>query len=303
MSQGARVVTCYVLRKPHESISRGGKTIYQVWIVIEVLPVGEDALSEPETDPVLDADAAEKLSERLREAVAEVVAGRIEGVVWKTDDGSEEQVADFVAGLRDVVKTLVQTPLASLAAGVGVPAPIARFSAEVSATLVLKPVLEPVESALHALEVAVIALGSMTGLPHPLVITCVKHLAQDELGSALTSAINQIMKPSDAQALDDKQSTAGRSGKESFQMKSPHASAAVPLLPSNSPFGDVPTLTSREPHASTNEQDHNSGISSGASYGRARGGAVQMTAEEENQAATAREENRSGSARGDLSAM
>jgi hypothetical protein len=142
-----------------------------------------------------------KSGERLKETVAEVLAGRLEGAVWKTiDDLSEDQIAGLLAGLPDVVKTLAEQPLDILGDAAGFPAPVVSLGADVTATLVLKPVLEPLQSAVHFLEVAGIVLGLATGM-HPLVLTCVKHLAYDELGETLTHAFEQIMSPADARAL------------------------------------------------------------------------------------------------------
>jgi hypothetical protein len=52
----------------------------------------------------------------------------------------------------------------------------------VSATLLLKPVLEPLERVVHAFEVAGIVVRVVTVL-HPLTVICAKHLAHDKLGS------------------------------------------------------------------------------------------------------------------------
>jgi hypothetical protein len=62
----------------------------------------------------------------------------------------------------------------------------------VSATLLLKPVLEPLERAVHAVEVAGIVVGLVMGL-HPLAVICAKHLAHDELGSAMATGARQLI--------------------------------------------------------------------------------------------------------------
>ena len=74
---------------------------------------------------------------------------------------------------------------------------------DVAATLVLSPVLKPVENGLHTLEVVGIVVGLVTGL-HPLVIACAKHLAHDEFGSTVATGIKQAIQSPGAQALDDK---------------------------------------------------------------------------------------------------
>lgn len=83
----------------------------------------------------------------------------------------------------------------------GLPAPAASFSTDVVTTALLKPVLEPVESAVHAFEVAAIVIGLLAGL-HPLVITCVKHLAHDELGSALSGAFEHLLSQAGVRASE-----------------------------------------------------------------------------------------------------
>ena len=139
--------------------------------------------------------------ERLKEALAESTADRIVEMVWKMDDSlSDGQIADLAASLPDSVKTLVQGQLNNLARpGRGFSSPVASFGADVTATLVLSPVLKPVEDGLP-LEVVGIVTGLVTGL-HPLVITCAKYLAHDELGSMLATAIKRAMKSPSAQTF------------------------------------------------------------------------------------------------------
>ena len=213
MSQNVMRVTCFVCRRKRRRRGSGDKDAgtYKVWLILELRLKKEVSPDrEPSVDPALGADDAEKLGERLREAIAESVAGQVEEMVWTTaDDLSDEQVTDFIAGLPDAVKTLVEQSLDSLAGAAGVPAPVALLGADVTAILLLKPVLEPIEDAVHALEVVGIVIGLVAGL-HPLVITCVKHLAHDELGSVLTNAFQWVIRPSDAGALDDQPSAPNR---------------------------------------------------------------------------------------------
>lgn len=203
MVRNVATVTWYVSRRKRRGLRPGkeDEVTYQVWLVLAVCPEVADTASEPAVNHCLDVGTGHKAGERLKEAVAEVLAGRLEGVVWKTtDDLSEEQVAGLLAGLPDMVKTLALKPLDMLGDAAGLPALVVSLGADVTATLVLEPVLEPLQSTVRVLEVVGIVLGLVTGL-HPLVITCVKHLAYDELGDALTRAFEQVMSPPDAQAL------------------------------------------------------------------------------------------------------
>ena len=135
-------------------------------------------------------------------------------MVWKIGDGlSDKEIADLVASLPDSVKTLVQEQLDGLAQVAGVPAPVASLGADVTANLVLSPVLRPVENDLHTLEVVGIVVGLVTGL-HPLAIICAKHLAHDELNSMLATAIKQAMSSPSTETLDGMPSVAERSATE-----------------------------------------------------------------------------------------
>jgi hypothetical protein len=73
---------------------------------------------------------------------------------WEIDDLSDDQIASLVANLPDLVKSLLAEPLRWIASAAGAPASAAAFGADVLATLLLKPVLEPLERVVHALEVA-----------------------------------------------------------------------------------------------------------------------------------------------------
>lgn len=105
--------------------------------------------------------------------------------------------------------TLISKPLDSLATAAGISAPVASFGADVTATMLLEPIVGPVEKSVHFLEVAGIVIGLATGL-QSLVVICVKHLAHDEFGNALTGAfkqfINQITGSTDARTVDEHQS-------------------------------------------------------------------------------------------------
>ena len=139
-------------------------------------------------------EAAENLRERLRQAVAESAACLIEEMIWKiADDPSEaEQVASLIADLPDAVKTQAWRLLEGPAGAAGVPAFAAVPASDIVTAVLLDPILEPVEDALHVLEVVGVVIGMAVGL-HPLVITCVEHLAFDQIGSALTTAIKRMM--------------------------------------------------------------------------------------------------------------
>ena len=193
MSQIVVNVTLYLSRRKRRGSFPGekGEITDQVWLVIEVRPADE-ACAGSEVNPAQLATGGETFDEQLREAVAESLADRVEEEFWEIDDFSPDQLASLVANLPDLVKSLAAEPLRTLASAVGVSAPAAAFGADVSATMLLKPLLEPLERTVHAVEVAMILVGLVTGL-HPLTVICAKHLAHDELGSALAAAPRRLM--------------------------------------------------------------------------------------------------------------
>ena len=150
MGQNVMRVTCFVCRRKwrRRGSSDEDEITYQVWLILELRLEKEISPDHDlSVDPALGVPDAEKLGERLKEAIAESVAGQVEELVWTTaDDLSDEQVAGLIAGLPDAVKTLVEQSLDSLAGTAGVPAPMALLGADVTATRLLKPVLEPIET-------------------------------------------------------------------------------------------------------------------------------------------------------------
>lgn len=173
---------------------RKDEDTYQVWLVVELcLAEGAWAVPGSVVGPVPGV-GAEGLRERLRQALAESVADPVEEMLWKIADGSsEEEVAGLIADLPDDVKTQARRLLEGPAAAAGVPALAAVPTSAIVTSVLLDPILEPVEDGLHALEVVGVVIGMAVGL-HPLVITCLEHLAFDQVGSALTTAIEHMMK-------------------------------------------------------------------------------------------------------------
>jgi hypothetical protein len=120
------------------------------------------------------------------------MADHVEEKIWKADNLSDDQAATLVINLPGTLRSLAAAPLASLASGDGVPGPAASFGADVAAAALLKPVLGPVDGLIHAFEVAGVIVALLTGV-HPLVVTCVKYLAHDEIGSLLSRAFERVL--------------------------------------------------------------------------------------------------------------
>jgi hypothetical protein len=196
VSRHAVIVTLYRRRRrrPASVSDRRDEDTYQVWLFLDLsLAEGAGAVPGSVVGPVPGADA-EGLRERLWQAVAESVADPVEEMLWKIADGSsQEQVSGLIADLPDSVKTQARRLLEGPAAAAGVPALAAVPTSAIVTSVLLDPILEPVEDGLHALEVVGVVIGMAIGL-HPLVITCLEHLAFDQVGSALTTAIKHMMK-------------------------------------------------------------------------------------------------------------
>ena len=192
MSQNVVIVTYYPgRRKRVPSADYTG----EMWVVAEVWPAADAPVpSQRSVDWPLDAAYAGELGEQLRKAVADVLAGRVEGLVWKADDLSEDQLAGFIAGLPDRLQTLADQPLDALGRGLGMPTLAASLTSAVAGTMLFEPVREPVENTVHGLEVAGVVIGLLTG-GHGLVLICVKHLAHDMLGDLLSNAFGRLIEP------------------------------------------------------------------------------------------------------------
>jgi hypothetical protein len=170
--------------------SDGGYT-YEIWVV--AIPrqraVGGELSAESGSGPGMD----------LKQAVANVSAARVVGAIWRIDDLAEGQAATLI-GMPEKLKGLVDEPLGAAAGVIGMPAPAAVFSGDVAGTLLLRPVMEPVENALHGLEIVGAIVGLVTGL-HGLSALCLKHLVHDRitkmLGDAFRWAISGAAKAPD----------------------------------------------------------------------------------------------------------
>lgn len=210
-SNSAYKVTYYLGRRRRSSEDDGDDTyLCEIWAVAELQPAEAAVLPlQLSVDRELSPEAASGLGKDLKAAIDDVMADRVERMVWKIDDVPEDQVADLL-NLPDGLQALAVTPLDTLTRAAGLAAPVASFSSDVAATMLLKPIMEPVKSALHGLEVVGTIIGLLTGA-HGLVVTCVKHLIRDELGSMLSDgfgrtidAANEALgrEPSAAAAVD-----------------------------------------------------------------------------------------------------
>jgi hypothetical protein len=189
-------VTCYVCRRerPPGWPRRRKKVTYQVWlvrrrrIVTAVPPVPAFTASRD----LRQAEATEHGS-ALTDALADVAGSRAVEAIWHSaDDLSEGQVAAFVAGLPDTIQSLTAALIATPLDAAGMAPVVASLGADLTSTLLLSPVLEPLETTVHAFEIVGVAIGVLTGL-HVLTLFCVKHLAHDKLSHLLSSAFKECI--------------------------------------------------------------------------------------------------------------
>jgi hypothetical protein len=170
---------------------------YQLYVITETRPAqSEEANSESALQTTLKKNGAERLNEWLKEASAKTAANYVEGAIWSgwqtSDNLSFEQAINFLTGVSDNLYQVVEDSLESLADATALPAPVNIVGSNVVATMLIKPIAGPIEDLTHGLELLGIFLGLVIGL-HPLVMTCAKYLIHDELGNALTHAINSAL--------------------------------------------------------------------------------------------------------------
>jgi hypothetical protein len=185
-------VTYYLGRRERDTAyDADGKYAYEIWVLAELQSAEAAPLLQPSVDRELSPESASDLGKHLKAAIDDVAAGRVEGIIWKIDDLSEGQVARLI-DLPDRLQALAVKPLDGLAGAAGLPAPVASFSSDVAGTMLLKPITELVESALHGLEVAGTIIALLTGA-HGLLVTCLKHLIHDKLGDMLSDAFGRAI--------------------------------------------------------------------------------------------------------------
>jgi hypothetical protein len=168
-----------------------GEYTYEIWVV--AIP------GQLSADHELSLESASGLGEDLKQAIADVAAGHVTGAIWKIDDLSGDQAAVLI-GMPEKLQGLVDEPLAAAAAAAGIGSSAAEFTGQVAGAMLLKPVMEPVDSTLRSLEIIGVIAGLVTGL-HGLSALCLKHLIRDKitktLGDAFSQAIGNAIKGPD----------------------------------------------------------------------------------------------------------
>jgi len=69
---------------------------------------------------------------------------------------------------------------------------VSLASADVTATVLTKPVTKPIENLAHELEVVGIFVGLVTGL-HPLTMICAKYLVHDKMADVLATTFQKLI--------------------------------------------------------------------------------------------------------------
>jgi hypothetical protein len=129
--------------------------------------------------------------------VADYAGQQIQGAtriaVWQTRAGVPvADVAGYLAGSADWLRSLVATPLPGLASTAGLPGPLAAAGAGITANFVTAPLTTPLEEAARVCEVAGMIFGAVTGL-HPVTVVCAKMFAHDEAGRGIPAAVEKVI--------------------------------------------------------------------------------------------------------------
>jgi hypothetical protein len=165
---------------------------YQVWLLVQEVGPGDRPKAAPTQAQAADTDGSnEAMQERFQDAMADVLAGRIEGTVWRIAGLGPAEATNVLTGIPDAISEPLQEQLEKALVGAGIPVSAAGLGADMAATFLLQPILEPLEEAVHALEAAGIVVGLVLASPHVMVVFA-KPLIHDKIGSLLSEAVNGL---------------------------------------------------------------------------------------------------------------
>src|SRR5215471_9455563 len=200
MSKTVVLVICYPYRGKRLERADEKEDTVNVYCLFFVVISAEEEAGNPEqvVRMLKDKETYEQLTERIREAAAETAATHVEAMIlgaWPDGD----KFAEIVNSLRTAPENLheeVMNSLANLAGTIGAPGPVSLVGADVTATLVLAPIADPIDGAARDLELAGLIFALLTGL-HPLAIISAKLLARDAIDNAITSTFVALLKAVD----------------------------------------------------------------------------------------------------------
>ena len=196
MSRAVFVTYSYVRRVPCPyrcpgPCQHGQDSVYFVCFVVQVGSAGEEETGHPEQT----ADGL-SLSEQLRDAIADTAADDAVNLIfgtWSDPDGWRYlEVVDALNEVPDAVHGQIADAVAGFTEP-ELPVWVSVFDGDVAATLVLKPIAEPVGKLVRAAEIAGLVFALLTGL-HPLAVACAKHLGASLMKSELAEALGREWK-------------------------------------------------------------------------------------------------------------
>ena len=169
-----------------------GKGTYWVLILFWPTPGGQETT---DLEYVRRAARELRLGERLRDAIADTAADDAVSMffgVWSDADGlSYLEAVDAVSEIPEALKEQFGQSVADLAPN-AVPVSVSGFTGDVAATLILKPITQPIGKLVRIAEMAGLVIGLLTGF-HPLAVACAKRLAVGSLTSRLADGLNQAL--------------------------------------------------------------------------------------------------------------
>lgn len=169
-----------------------GKGTYWVLILFWPAPGGQETT---DLEYVRRAARELRLGERLRDAIADTAADDAVSMffgVWSDADGlSYLEAVDAVSEIPEALKDQFGQSVADLAPN-AVPVSVSVFAGDVAATLILKPLTQPIGKLVRIAEMAGLVIGLLTGF-HPLAVACAKRLAVGSLASGLADGLNQAL--------------------------------------------------------------------------------------------------------------
>lgn len=147
---------------------------------------------------------------RLVEATADYVASLVDNAIVRPETYQWEiqgvpdpaAVSAMLDRSQQWLQGLVKRPFESAATQMGVPSLVAGPIGAIGANVVIAPVARDVQDATQIIDVVGIIIGATTGV-HPLVIACIKHLADTEFHKAVANGVTKVFNGLLAGSIDE----------------------------------------------------------------------------------------------------
>ncbi len=140
---------------------------------------------------------------------------------WQTSQSFPlSRAADLLNGSAEWLRSLVEQPLAGIAADTGAEGPLVDIGAGITARFATAPLTGPPEGAARLCEVTGIIIGLVTG-GHPLVLACAKRLAHDAADQLLSAGFKHIFGCTSAETRGPGTSQSAAPGGRGLSLPSP----------------------------------------------------------------------------------